>query len=399
MTPDPVSPLTSPPVLKPSWNPLNCTGTDLPINLTVMVKMLAIVLLITGHVRSMPDPWLPILPQLDMIPGPIFKHTLQTFFLISALAIVFNRRIRLFSLILGGTMLLAILSSKAYYGNNKAFCGLMLFFAGCYTPGGPNFLSWQLALTYFGAGLNKALDVDWHTGVFFENWAVNRLHQSWYIAVDSKLPSLWLARFMCWSTIVNELAAVPLVLIPRLYFWGGLANIFFQSCLLLFVGNTFTLFFYGMCGATFALVKWPTSPLIVVYDPDSGFGERARKLLHWWDVDRRFQWTPYQAEVGARYGVSNAAGVKGLYLVTGNKIHAGFRALRLIVLYNPITYFAIAGAIAASGDIPTGGASLYRRLIVLTSMVLLMPPLAWMADTFGGSNRSGSPVSELAKSS
>jgi hypothetical protein len=311
MTSDPVS-------LKPSWNPLRCTRTDLPTNLTVMVKMLAIVLLVTNHVRYMPDPWLPFIPLVDKIPGPIFQHTLQTLFLCSAIAIVFNRRIRLFSLTLGSTMLLALLSSKAYYGNNKAFCGLMLFLAGCYLPGGPNFISWQLGLTYFGAGLNKALDVDWHTGVFFENWAVNRLHQLWYIALDAKLPSLWLAKFMCWSTIVNELGAVPLILIPRLYFWGGLANIFFQSCLLLFVGNTFTLFFYGMCGATFGLVTWPDQP-IVVYDPHSKFGERARKLLQWWDVDGRFQWTPYQASIGAQYGVSNADGAKGLHLLTGKK--------------------------------------------------------------------------------
>ncbi len=391
VTSDPVS-------FKPSWNPLRCTGTDLPTNLTVMVKMLAITLLITNHVRSMPDPWLPFIPFVDKIPGPIFQHTLQTTFLCSAIAIVFNRRIRLFSLILGSTMLLAILSSKAYYGNNKAFCGLMLFFAGCYVRGGPNFISWQLGLTYFGAGLNKVLDVDWHTGVFFENWAVNRLHQPWYIALDAKLPSLWLAKFMCWSTIVNELGAVPLVLIPRLYFWGGLANIFFQSCLLLFVGNTFTLFFYGMCGATFALVTWP-QPLIVMYDPESRFGERARKLLQWWDVDGRFQWTPHQAGSSAKHGVSNAGGAKGLHLLAENKIYTGFRALRMIVLYNPVTYFVIAAAIAASGDIPTGGAALYRRLIVVTAIVLLMPPLAWMIDTVRGSSGSGPQLSELAKSS
>ena len=60
-------------------------------------------------------------------------------------------------------MLLAVVSSKAYYGINKTFCGLMFFFAGLYQPGGPNFIRWQLAITYFGAGLNKLLDPDWHS--------------------------------------------------------------------------------------------------------------------------------------------------------------------------------------------------------------------------------------------
>lgn len=374
MPPNVVSKSISQPLAKPSWNPLNCTGTDLPANLTVMVKMLAIVLLVTDHVRLMPDPWLPFLPQLAMIPGPIFKHTLQILFLVSAIAIVFNRRLRLFSLLLGSTILLAVLSSKAYYGNNKIFCGLMLFLSGCYMPEGPNFLGWQLGLTYFGAGLNKVLDVNWHTGIFFENWAVNRLHNAWYIAVSSKLPSMWLARFMCWSTIVTELGAVPLVLIPRLYFWGGLANILFQCCLLLFVGDTFTLFFYSMCGATLALVTWPNSPLLVVYGPGSQLCKRVRNAFQWLDFDRRFEWIPYRTDIG------DNSGAEGLRLIAGDKTYDGFVALRMITLYNPITYFAIAAAIAGSRYLPRGEASLSRRLIVLIALVLLMPPLTWVVD-------------------
>ena len=97
------------------------------------------------------------------------------------------------------------LDEKGRYGNNKTFCGLMFLLAGLYKPGTPNFFRWQLAITYFGAGLNKLLDPDWHSGIFFENWAVNRLHQSWYIAINSRLPSFVLARFMCWSTIATEL--------------------------------------------------------------------------------------------------------------------------------------------------------------------------------------------------
>ena len=277
-------------------------------------------------------------------------------------------------------MLLAVLSSKAYYGNNKTFCGLMLFLAGCYTPEGPNFLSWQLALTYFGAGLNKVLDLDWHSGVFFENWAVNRLHQGWYIAADSVLPPMWLARFMCWSTIVTELGTVPLVLVPRLFFWGGLANIFFQSCLLLFIGNTFTLFFYSMCGATFALVTWPQSPLLVVYQGDCASAKRLRRVLHWWDFDGRFQWRPLEALADSSLGIAGDNEAKGIQLIAGSRSHMGFRAIRLIVLYNPVTHFVIAGAIAAAGEVQSEWASIYRRVIVFTCLVILMPPLAWVLD-------------------
>lgn len=367
----------SPAILeKPSWNPFRCTGLDLPVNLAVLVKVLALVLLITNHVRILPDPWLPFIPYLDRIPPQLFQVTLQTVFMVCALLIVFNRSTRRAALVLGATILLGVVSSKAYYGNNKTFCGLMLFLAGLYKPGGPPFLRWQLALTYFGAGLNKALDGDWHTGVFFENWAVNRLHHTGYIALDSLLPPMVLARFMCWTTIVTELATVPCLLIPRLYYWALLANIFFQSSLLLFTGTTFTLFFYSMTAASLAFVTWPEAPIAVLYNPESNFARRAKAFLQPWDLDNRFQWTP---------------SASGLTIQS----YSGFRALRMLVLLNPVTYFVIAGLIAASDNFP-GDAALFRRIVVAAALILLMPPLAWVLDKVSTTKASTEPGQQIS---
>ncbi len=357
---------------RPSWNPLRCTGLDLPTNLAVLVKVLAFVVLLTNHVKILPDPWLPFLPFIDRLPPLLFQKTLQTLFLVAALAVVFNRRIRLASLVLGVTMLVAVLSSKAYYGNNKTFCGLMFLLAGLYQPGGPPFLRWQLALTYFGAGLNKALDPDWHTGIFFENWAVNRLHQPWYLAFNALLPSLVLAKFLCWSTIVTELAEVPLLLVPRLYYWGVLANILFQASLLLFTGTTFTLFFYSMSAASLAFVVWPSAPVPVSWNPESAFSQRVRRLFAWWDLDGRFQWTP---SPGA------------LRLEVANRVYTGFRAVRILVLLNPVTWFVLFSSIAVLDNLPDDSA-LLRRLIVTAALVLLLPPLAWILDQLSRPARS-----------
>jgi hypothetical protein len=230
-------------------------------------------------------------------------------------------------------------------------------------------LRWQLGITYFGAGLNKLLDGDWHTGVFFENWAVNRLHQPWYIALDSWLPAMLLARLMCWTTIVTELGVVPAIFIPRLYSWAVYANILFQAGLLLFTGTTFTLFFYSMSAASLAFVTWPAGPLTVQYDGACGFAGRVRKFIQLWDLEGMFLWTP-------RHSVARAS---WLYLAVGNKTYSGFRALRMIVLLNPLTYLAIAGVIAAVPELP--GSALYRRVLVGSCLFLLMPPLAWIADT------------------
>jgi hypothetical protein len=367
------------PASNPSWNPFRCSGAGLPTNLTIMVKVLAIALLLTNHVKLLPDPWLSFIPPIDLIPGPPFKRTIQVIFFVSALAIVFNRRTRISAIVLGSIMLLAVVSSKAYYGNNKTFCGLMLLFAGLYKPGGPPFICWQLALTYFGAGLNKLFDHDWQTGIFFEYWSVQRLHEHAYIVLDSLLPRLWLGRLMCWFTIVTELGVVPCLLLPSLYYWGALANILFQCGLLLFVGNTFTMFFYGMSSASFAFVNWPSQPMRVLYHPNGGLPQAVRKFLMWIDVDRQYLWTPSDT---FSKPAANEASCIPLSLVTDNKTYTGYRALRMILLYNPVTYIVIVAALASAGY--SQGPYLYRRILIGSALVLLLPPLAWSVDQLMG---------------
>jgi hypothetical protein len=325
------------------------------------------VALLTNHARILPDPWLPFVPGIDRIPPDLFQRTLQCVFVISALALLFNRSVRLASLALGSTMLLAVVSSKAYYGNNKTFCGLMFFLTGLSAPGTRPFVRWQLGITYFGAGLNKLLDGDWHSGIFFENWAVNRLHHTWYMAFDALLPPLWLARLVCWTTIVTELGVVPCIFIPQLHYWAICANLLFQSGLLLFTGTTFTLFFYSMSAASLAFVSWPSGPMPVVYDERR---QRVRRLFESWDLEGRFIWTP-RAKAGRP--------TSWVELRNGNSVYNGFRALRMIVLFNPLTYLIIAASIAAAPD-ASAWSAVYRRVIVLTYLVLLMPPLAWVAD-------------------
>jgi hypothetical protein len=361
---------------KPSWNPFRCTGTGLPTNLAIMVKVLAIAVLVTNHVRLLPDPWLSFIPAIDSLPPILFQKTIQVVFVLSALAIIFNRRIQWASLAIGTTMLLAVLSSKAYYGNNKTFCGLMFFLAGLYKPGGPPFIRWQLALTYFGAGLNKLFDRDWQTGVFFEFWSVHKLHEQGYLVLDALLPKLWLGRFMCWLTISTELGVVPFLLIPPMYYWGALLNLLFQCGLCLFVGNTFTLFFYAMSAASLAFVTWPSSRMTVLYKPVNG--TILRRFLEWIDLDHRFAWTPLAES-------ASVAGAIPLELISERKSYSGLNALRMIVLFNPVTYFVLTAAMAASGYRETSGLAIYRRILLGVALVLLMPPLAWIADRMTGS--------------
>jgi hypothetical protein len=129
--------------------------------------------------------------------------------------------------------------------------------------------------------------------------------------------------------------------------------------------------------------------LRVLYNSDQKFLESVRKFFQSWDVDGRFVWAPQQPGRPSQYAIPADAAQSNLHLVAGDKVYSGFRALRMIVLYNPITYFVIAASIAALENLP-GQAALFRRLVVGTALVLLMPPLAYLADLLA-TRREGTP--------
>ena len=102
--------------------------------------------------------------------------------------------------------------------------------------------------------------------------------------------------------------------------------------------------------------------------------------------------------VGAGSSGASADSSSPLTLHTNNA-YSGFRAVRMLFLLNPITYFLLACSIAAFGDLPAGQAALYRRLIVAIGLVMLMPPLAWIADMLTGGPQGPATVSSAAPAS
>jgi hypothetical protein len=168
---------------------------------------------------------------------------------------------------------------------------------------------------------------------------------------------------------------VPAILIPRLQYWAVCANILFQSGLLLFTGTTFTLFFYSMSAASFAFVTWPEGPVKATYAANCAVLNRITNVLRFCDADRRFLWNPLPA-----------GGEEWLRLNAGKRMYTNFRALRMIVLLNPLTYMAIAALIAAAPD--TAATAAYRRIVVASSLFFLMPPLAWILDKIFASRQA-----------
>ncbi|MCU1261254.1 MAG: hypothetical protein JWO80_4139 [Bryobacterales bacterium] len=362
------SAVTSPP--RPSWNPLRCGGTALPVNLLVMCKALAIALLLTYHFTQLPTPFLPFIPGLDAVPPLLFQRTLQIVFVASAVALLFNRSVRLSAFLLGAAMLAGVVASKAYYGNNKTFCGLILVLTSLYERGrDPILLRLQLVIVYLGAGMNKLLDPDWQSGLFFNYWAVSRVHHPFYLTLDRLLPHLFLARIMSWFTIATELGLSVAFLVRRLFPFGIWASVTLHAGMLLFTGSTFNTFFYGMTASMLIFADWPDAPLLVLYDGDCGFCMRTRRWFERFDLEGMFHWRAYQSGAGAENGVSETDSSRRLYLIRGKDIYSGFGAFKMMVLWNPISYLVTYTILAAPGP----GDSLFRNIVVFVLLLVFSP--------------------------
>ena len=363
--------------LNPSWNPLRLGSTALPVPVLLMAKIVAVALLLTNHVRLMPDPFLPFLGVMDAFAfSKTFQLALKTVFVAAALAIIFNRAVRASSLILGSAILLAVVSSRAYYGNNKTMCGILLFMAGLWEPRlGTLFLRLQLSLVYFGAGLNKLLDPDWQSGQFFHHWAGSRLQQPVYLALAPMLPDLALAKLFCYSTFAIELALATMLFSPRLWPWAIWLNILFQAALLEFTGTTFTMFFYAMTAASLAFVVWPRE-LLVIYDGDCGICNDIRR---WWtlvDFDRALEWRTLQSGIGAAHGIARQVLEARMHVVVDGRVYAGFRAVKMIFLHNPAMYLLLAVLIA----LPPENWRTWRRGVVAVALAFFFPAFNFVGE-------------------
>ena len=349
-------------------NPLKLSELSLPPQVVLLCRLLALTLLLTNHQSQIQTPFLPFLDIFDSLPPAIFQYTLKTALVIGALGLLFTRKTRTFATLTGITILLALVSSSAYYGNDKTFVGLLLLLSALSSQTGPpRLIQWQLALVYFGAGLNKILDPDWQSGQFFHHWATDRLGNPVYIWLSAQLPPLVAGKLFCWTSIAAELAIAVLTLIPRFHpavIWGsGL----FQSSLLLFTGDPFNLFFYSMQASLFAFARWPEKQLTVIWDGSCGFCRVTKEFLQKLDFDPLFNWRPLQSGAGDQYGLTKEQLRQALYAAGPGWLLRGYSAIRRMVIHLPLFAMTITAAIALSPGPQT------RRAIVALVLLYLLP--------------------------
>jgi hypothetical protein len=243
-------------IFRDGLNPLRITGTALPPNVLLAVKLIAVCFLLTQW-RKLPRPFLPFLSVLDRVDSPTTAQTtLKTTFLIGVVPLLFNRWVRACCLLLSATVGLAVLSSRTYFANNRVFTACVFLLAAFEQPQNASLIRYQVVLVYLGAGLNKLLDKDWRSGRFFETWTSRTPHHQ-RLRAALPVPSIWTSRLVSWLVIGIELFLTFGFLNKRtvpLSIWTGIA---YHTALLVDTGSTFNMFYVAMLSAYRACIDWP----------------------------------------------------------------------------------------------------------------------------------------------
>jgi predicted DCC family thiol-disulfide oxidoreductase YuxK len=125
-----------------------------------------------------------------------------------------------------------------------------------------------------------------------------------------------------------------------------------------------------MLGFYLVFAPWPLEPLVVIYDGECGFCNLTRQWVSKADCEGIYDWQPFQSGTGAKYGISEKAAEQKVHVVAGDRIYSGFRAFRVMALYNPAVYLAVAVLLVAPGIV----APAIRDWLFL-ALVLLLSPL------------------------
>jgi Vitamin K-dependent gamma-carboxylase len=309
----------------PSLNPFRISGTTLPPNVLLAAKLLALCVIFRGELAALPDHFLPFMPLLQHLgSAAAFHRALQATAAAAAIGVLFNRWVRIASGILGAVFVLAILSSQAYFHNNRLYVGLFFLIVGLYDRRvGTFILRGQLAVIYLGAALNKILDPDWRSGAFVQSWLPHSLPS--YPRLTSLLPGMALSLLLGWTGILTEVILIPLLLVRRFLPLGIFLGVTYHTLLLTLTGSTFNMFWYALMAGYIALLQWP-SEVLVRYTPSRWLHRLIHRILGRADLEGRIEWLTQQAGT--------------LEAQVNDTTYPGPAALTRIVLYSPMVYFA-----------------------------------------------------------
>ncbi len=319
-----------------SLNPLRCDGTPLPPPILLMCKLIVFCLMLRGYVEGIPEPFLPMLPMFDAIPRPdLFRQGSILIFLCASVGLLFNRSVRTCALLAGAIFLLQPLTSRVTFFYGNFFCASMLILSGLYDDRTGTLLHRaQFSIMYFGAGLGKLLDPDWHNGQFIDFWLSVKRPSALYESLASGLPERWFAGLLSWSTIVIEFALAIGLMFPKISRTFVWCAIVFHTGSVVLSQHDFGVFIAALLAGMLVFASWPERGQVkVLYDRGNrvaGLMKRISGVVH---HDGLFDWRPTPSSDG---------GIRALRMEWQAKIYTGYAVIQIWLLLNPLTYFVIA---------------------------------------------------------
>ncbi len=292
-----------------------CTGSDLPPEVVLLVRLIAIAWLVTGHALLFPRRSVPFFEFLaPLADSPLVGTAALALGAVCAVELVVGKAVRVSALTLGALIFLTTLLSRTFFSNNRLFAAALLVLAGLEAAKGPpRLLRAQVVVLYLCAGLDKLLDADWRSGAFVRSfvrglashghlWSPGQGATSAYLpaeAVDALLvrnPSLTVVA--SWGTLLVELAIGFALLAGRRQ--AGIAlGLVFHAGLLLYTRSPLGMFFYAAAASYFAFVELPSKI-------DVRAGPRLHRVIDWVDADCRCR-----VEPGPRLSMTIAGETRG----------------------------------------------------------------------------------------
>ena len=247
---------------------------DLPPEVVLLLRLIAIAWLLTGHAFLLPTRSVPFFDVLAPIAdGSVVAWAEFVVGAVCAVQLVLGRAVRVSALTLGSLIFLTTLLSRAYFSNNRLYTACVLVLAGLEArEGPPRLLRAQVIVLYLASGLDKLLDADWRSGAFVRSFAsglasYGRLWSPGHDATTAYLPAQIfssmldatprLAVVASWSTFLLEIGVGLAFLAGRSRLAIGL-GLAFHAGLLVYTASPMGMFFYAATSSYFAFVLLPS---------------------------------------------------------------------------------------------------------------------------------------------
>ncbi len=339
----------------PTWNPFRCSGTALPPNVLLAVKLMAVVYLVRILTSDGTYSELPVAPESQTATLVLVGLRLLAMGLapLAALLLLFNHGLRVLVFIFG--LSVALEFAVRLVGHADLFLGLFVILAAFEKDNGePLRVRYLVILTYLAGGLAwVAAHLQPHTGRLLSLLALP--------PVVIPVPEHWSMVLVCFVLA----AALSVRRVRPLAIWAGIVlHCMFRDITGPFAGA------YTILAAYLVFADWPHDRLTVLYDGDCGFCNKTREWISRFDLERLYNWKPYQSGAGAAFGISEEALAQRAYVVSPRGIQSGFQAFRTMALYNPLTYFGLAAIVIAVHNFPPA-----LQNAVLAALILGFSPL------------------------